>query len=257
MTVSPFPASEILTPVLPFTLAVPGESAVRGFRNARSVQHLIAGLVRLDGPSLRLEWSGITRTDEAGFAFTGSRTTRLPVSRLELPITRLLRIDLRRSWRGAAIEIWLMDLETLAGVPGVEHDCLRLQVARRDRELAADLVATVRLEMADAVLRAGEALALPQVATVGSPEPLHVAVVHGTDQVTLVTVAPSRAGLDDQLAEYASRHAGERLWPEDADRVTRLVEGGQRREAVELYFARVGRRWDEERLVVTTVGRTD
>jgi hypothetical protein len=82
---------------------------------------------------------------------------------------------------------------------------------------------------------------------------LHVAVVHTANAVHLVTAATSRAALTDRLSDYVRRRAGSQLWPNDARRLRRLLAKGQLDEAIELYFASVGERWDEERLVTSVV----
>ena len=82
---------------------------------------------------------------------------------------------------------------------------------------------------------------------------LHVAVVYGVNDVRYVTAAESRAELAVRLANYVRRHAGHQLSPGDARRLRRLLAARLFEAAVEHYFARVGRRWDEERLVVEAV----
>jgi hypothetical protein len=82
---------------------------------------------------------------------------------------------------------------------------------------------------------------------------LHVAVVCGPNDVRYVTAAESRAALAVRLAGYVRRHAGNQLWPDDARRLRRLLAARRFEAAVEHYFASVGGRWDEERLVIKTV----
>jgi hypothetical protein len=82
---------------------------------------------------------------------------------------------------------------------------------------------------------------------------LHVAVVYGPNDVRHVTAAATRAALALRLADYVRRHAGNQLWPGDARRLRRLLAARRFEAAVEHYFASVGRRWDEERLVVEAV----
>jgi hypothetical protein len=47
------------------------------------------------------------------------------------------------------------------------------------------------------------------------------------------------------------RNVGDRLWANDAARVRLLLENGAHADAIELYFALVGQRWDDEWIVVT------
>jgi hypothetical protein len=83
--------------------------------------------------------------------------------------------------------------------------------------------------------------------------PLHVAVIHAADGVRRVMAEASRAALELKLAEYVRLQSAHALWPEAAERVHRSLAAGRRRAAIELYFAEVGRRWDEELLFTTRV----
>jgi hypothetical protein len=78
----------------------------------------------------------------------------------------------------------------------------------------------------------------------------HTAFVYAFDGVRFTASARSRRALMERLADYVRRHAGDRLWPQDARRVDQLLDGGAHEEAVELYFAVVGQRWDEEWVVL-------
>ena len=82
---------------------------------------------------------------------------------------------------------------------------------------------------------------------------MHVAVVESCGEVRHVAVDASREGLVGQLACYVEARAPHTLWPEDAEQVGRLLAAGRGEEAVAWYFARVGHRWDPERLVVERV----
>lgn len=79
----------------------------------------------------------------------------------------------------------------------------------------------------------------------------HTALVYALDGVRFVATAASRRALMRRVAQYVERHAGDALWPNDALRVRRLLEDGAHEEAVELFFALTGERWDEEWIVVT------
>lgn len=82
---------------------------------------------------------------------------------------------------------------------------------------------------------------------------LHVAVVYALNDVRHVTAATSRAALAARLADYVRQHAANQLWPGDARRLRRLLAARRFEAAVEHYFASVGGRWDEERLVIEAV----
>jgi hypothetical protein len=92
-----------------------------------------------------------------------------------------------------------------------------------------------------------------QPAAVGDrvvPAP-HTALVYALDGVRFVAAASSRRALMRRVAEYVQRQAGEMLWEGDARRVDQLLVGAAYEEAVELYFALVGKRWDEEWILLT------
>ena len=78
----------------------------------------------------------------------------------------------------------------------------------------------------------------------------HTALVYALDGVRFVATATSRRVLMRRVAHYVERNADERLWANDASRVRLLLANGEHEEAVELYFALVGERWDEEWIVV-------
>lgn len=75
---------------------------------------------------------------------------------------------------------------------------------------------------------------------------VHVAVVYGVCCVHLVVAAPDRIGMQRQLAEYVERHADVQLFAGDAERVRSLLDEEAVEEAVRVYFACVGERWDRE-----------
>lgn len=83
---------------------------------------------------------------------------------------------------------------------------------------------------------------------------IHVAVVVSGDGVVFGASTHSRRTLIEELSAFVRRSADVQLWPESAQCVHSLLDSRELERAVELYFARVGERWDEQRLVVTSVG---
>jgi hypothetical protein len=73
-----------------------------------------------------------------------------------------------------------------------------------------------------------------------------VGVVYAADGIRFLAVCTSRAALLTKLAGYVGEQAPQRLWAADASRVRELLSGGALKRAIELYFASVGGRWDEE-----------
>lgn len=82
---------------------------------------------------------------------------------------------------------------------------------------------------------------------------LHAAAVFTQEGVQLVTAGRTREALMRSLARYVERQATTMLWPEDALRLRGLLAGGQAAEAVALYFATVGERWEREFLKIEVV----
>ena len=81
---------------------------------------------------------------------------------------------------------------------------------------------------------------------------LCVAIVHSSDGIHLVTTGPEDAAFAE-VGDYVRCRAEHQLWPDDAARLMTLLEQGRVRDAVDLYFARVGDRWDREYLAVHPV----
>jgi hypothetical protein len=82
---------------------------------------------------------------------------------------------------------------------------------------------------------------------------LRVAVVHSSDGVRFATSGASRAEVVQRLADYVWPRAAHALWPDDARHVHSLMARGELEAAVEVYFGRVGTRWEPEWLVTTAV----
>lgn len=83
---------------------------------------------------------------------------------------------------------------------------------------------------------------------------MHVAVVHTRATICHICVAPTVEELVVHLGEYVRDNAPYQLWPADAERVLDLLGAGRAQDAVDLYFAAVGQRWDREELVVQRAG---
>lgn len=82
----------------------------------------------------------------------------------------------------------------------------------------------------------------------GAGPPLHIAVVHGPEEVYLVAAAPSREAVLRELCRRLAEEAHMQLWKEDAVRFRALMDRAGPEDAVDFYFSRVGQRWDPARL---------
>jgi hypothetical protein len=72
------------------------------------------------------------------------------------------------------------------------------------------------------------------------------AIVCAADGVRFLAIGPSRASLLARLAQYVEEQAPRKLGPVEATQVHQLLGSGALEVAVDLYFASVGGRWDEE-----------
>ena len=74
------------------------------------------------------------------------------------------------------------------------------------------------------------------------------AIVHAADGVRFVATARCPAHLSAQIVSYIGERCDDALWPAAAAEVRALIDDDKPYAAIALYFARVGERWDEERL---------
>ena len=86
---------------------------------------------------------------------------------------------------------------------------------------------------------------------------LYAAVVHTIENVLLLTAGTSLEEVTGHVAGYVQENAEDMLWPEDGRQVRALLDEGRRSEAIELYFTRVGERWDREYLKIERVEALD
>ncbi len=146
-----------MTDALPFRLRVV-EPAVAVRRNAvDTTESRLHGLARLDGSTLRLEWSGTVESTVVRGPEVRIERRELPVSGLEVPVQELARVELRGRWFRPRLVLRPVRLDGLAAVPSATGGTLTLWIERRDWALAGELAASLEVEMADAALRAASA----------------------------------------------------------------------------------------------------
>ena len=83
-----------------------------------------------------------------------------------------------------------------------------------------------------------------------SQKSLYTAEVRAPDGVRFAVRAEAPAELSEQLVKYIVERCDHVLWPADAREVRSLIDDGRYDAAIELYFDRVGDRWDEEELAL-------
>lgn len=87
----------------------------------------------------------------------------------------------------------------------------------------------------------------------GERQLVHVAIVYAADEVREILVTVQSKRLWSDLARYVEENARMKLWPKDAETVLDLLNAGRVETSVEMYFDRVGLRWDRERLHLDVV----
>jgi hypothetical protein len=77
---------------------------------------------------------------------------------------------------------------------------------------------------------------------------LHYAIVSGPDGMQFAAAGADEDEMIAGLVRYIKQRCGFTLWPRDAGEVMALLDAGQTADAIDLYFDRVGDRWDSEYL---------
>jgi hypothetical protein len=141
-------------PVLSFSVPATHDQRAAGLRVARRVSRL-QGLIRLEGASLVIEWSGAVEWTEVRGPEVLTRSETVAATRREIPAERLADVTVR-GWLRPRFELRAADLAAFEGVPTAENGRLSVRIPRAERRDALALAADLRDEMADAALRAAE-----------------------------------------------------------------------------------------------------
>lgn len=138
---------------LPFTLKVAGHDAIDGF-DIVSVSVKVDGIAYWADGMLTLEWAETQHVDEVSLSAVKSDVRSQPPLAIDIPIEVLTRARLLGGWWRPRIELEARYIETFANIPGAKPGRLALFIKRRDRSLAADIIAELeaaqsRVEIAD------------------------------------------------------------------------------------------------------------
>jgi hypothetical protein len=79
------------------------------------------------------------------------------------------------------------------------------------------------------------------------------ATIYARDGLRFRTAANTTAALKREVARYISQRAESQLWEPDAAEVSRLLNIGAVNAAIEQYFDSVGKRWDDEWIILRSV----
>ncbi len=134
--------------VVPFTLKVAGKDQFQGVK-AVSTSYRFRGLLRFDGASLWIEWTGTYRVQEVGALTARDEEAPLPVESLTVPLARVLNVRFRGGWLRPRLELSGRDLAVFETVPGEDGGIARLWLARQDREIAASLTSKINQAIAE------------------------------------------------------------------------------------------------------------
>jgi hypothetical protein len=116
----------------------------------------VRGIARLETERLVLEWSGTVDVADVRAGSVRALRESLPTQRVAVGVRRISRMQLRGRWWRPRIELSTLDLSVLDSIPGALPGSVTLTLSRGEWRAAAELVASVQLEMADAALREAE-----------------------------------------------------------------------------------------------------
>ncbi|HSE65542.1 MAG TPA: hypothetical protein VLB12_01060 [Gemmatimonadales bacterium] len=131
-----------MSDVIPFTLKVAGKDHFQGVK-AVSTSYRFRGLLRFDGASLWIEWTGTYRVQEVGALTARDEEAPLPVESLSVPLARVLNVRFRGGWLRPRLELSGRDLAAFETVPGEDGGVARLWLSRRDRVGAEGLATRI------------------------------------------------------------------------------------------------------------------
>lgn len=129
--------------VLPFRLKVPGTDEFRGL-HAVSTSFRFRGMLRFDGISLTLEWSGVANVQDVGPLTARDDRLPLPTESLAVPLAQLQAVRLTGGWWRPRLEIVASHLDALTTVPSEDAGTVRLWLERRDLGTARTVAASLR-----------------------------------------------------------------------------------------------------------------
>jgi len=128
---------------LPFRLKVPARDNLAGASVISWTSFTFHGRLGFDGAELQVEWNGTAATDAVEGASVRSDVMALPAESVAVPLTRLRSARLVGGWWRPRVEITGNDLTALAAIPGEQAGEVQFWITRRDRKLAAALVAAL------------------------------------------------------------------------------------------------------------------
>ena len=136
---------------VPFRLSLAGEETL-DFRGVRSVGYKVEGLLHLENDSLTLEWAVDKTTENVGLSGVSTDVEKFDYEDLTLHLTWLTEVRLTggffRPWR---IHLRASRLDAFDGIPAAKPGRISLKIRRRNRHIAAAMVAAIQEAQAEAL----------------------------------------------------------------------------------------------------------
>ena len=136
---------------LPFRLGMAGEDTVDS-RGARSVSYKVDGMLHLEGDSLTLEWAVDKTTENVGLGGISTDVEKFDYEEITLHLTWLTEARLTGGFMSPRrLRLRARRLDAFDEVPGARPGRIALRIRRRDRHIAAAMVAAIREARIDAL----------------------------------------------------------------------------------------------------------
>ena len=127
---------------VPFHLPLPGRDTM-GLDGLRSVSYRIHGLLHLDGDVVTFEWSTSRHSERVSLTSVVVADDATPPELLDVPTQWVAGAVLVGGWWRPRLVLRGRRLDAFDGVPGAGVGAVTLRIARRDRPVAAAMVAAL------------------------------------------------------------------------------------------------------------------
>ena len=127
---------------VPFGLPLPGRDTL-DFEGARSEWHRVQGLLHLEGDSITFEWSTTQHVEHVSLSGVHIDDEATPPELLSVPVAWIGEARVAGGWWAPRLILRARRLDAFDGMPGAVLGTVVLRIARRDRAIAAAMVAAL------------------------------------------------------------------------------------------------------------------
>ena len=131
---------------IPFTMTVEDDETEYAVSGMSMTEKQVQGLVGVEEDEIALQYR--VTTTETSISDLETLVDRSGVTELRLPLSQIASAEIR-GWWSRRIILQANDLELFEQVPGSRGVTLVLSVARKNRALADDLVASLQMQLSD------------------------------------------------------------------------------------------------------------